>query len=284
MPNQPFDRPTRLEEAYRREITRLLDKFLTMPTTAGIGEISARLVEYGQAQNFLQGFANNLAKRMITQVLNNNATSWRQAATESSQGKLIYSMLKNNLNGPLGDRLRQMVTDNANFITTAPRDIAQVLTRHIQQRQMEGVRSEQIAKEIRAKLPGLKRFQIARIARTEVAKADTAITRVRAESIGLNWYQWETGDDARVRPSHRTMDKVLVNWNDAPSPELLTREKNQGHYHAGNTYNCRCVALPVVSLSEIKFPAKVYVNNSIRRLTRNNFALLSGQSKSIGTS
>lgn len=276
--NPPFHRPTRLEEHYRREITRLLNKYLTMPTTADLGEISARLVEYAQAQNFLQGFANKLAKNMVTQVLVSNAVSWRQAATQSSQGRLIYSMLKSQLNGAIGDQVTQLVTQNAQYITTVPRNVAEVLTRHIQQRQMEGVRSEQIAKEIRSKLPHLKKYQIDRIARTEVAKADTAITRVRAQSIKLNWYQWDTSEDARVRKSHRKMNLVLINWNDAPSPEQLAHEKSQGHYHAGNIYNCRCVALPVVSLDEINFPAKVYSNGAIKLLTRKRFALISGMS------
>lgn len=275
MINPPFHRPTRLEEEYRRRITALLDRYLFMPTTAGLGEISARLVEYAQAQNFLQGFANNLASQMITMVIRNNNVSWQKAATQSSQGKLIYSMLKTNMSGLLGDRVRQIVTDNANYITTAPLNIAQVLTRHIQERQMQGVRSEQIAKEIHSKLPGLKKFQITRIARTEVAKADTAITRVRAEHIGLNWYQWETSDDARVRKSHKKMDRVLVNWNDPPSPELLVGEKSQGRYDAGNIYNCRCVALPVVSLAELSFPVKVFQDGKIKRLTRSQFVLLS---------
>lgn len=276
MKTPPFHRPTRLEEVYRREILRLVDKYLAMPTTAGLGEISARLVEFGQAQNFMQGFAKNLAERMITQVLVNNAQSWRQAATQSSKGRLIYTMLRNELNGPLGERVRQLVTENARYITSVPRNVAEILTRHIQDRQMEGVRSEQIAKEIRAKLPRLKAFQIDRIARTEVAKADTAITRVRGESIGLNWYQWETSEDARVRKSHRKMDRVLINWNDAPAPELLAHEKSEGHYHAGNIYNCRCVALPLVSLDEITFPAKVYVGGQIKLLTRKRFSLISG--------
>lgn len=273
---RPFQRPTRLEEVYRREINRLLETYFSIPTTDTLGQITARLVEFGQAERFLQRFAMTQAKRMITQVRQYNAISWRQAATKSSNGKLIYRMLKRELDGPLGVHVDFLIRQNAELIKSVPVNVAEILSRHIQVRQIEGVRSEQIVKEIRKKLPDLMEFQIRRIARTEVAKADTAITRVRAQSIGLNWYQWETSEDQRVRKSHRKMDRVLVNWDDTPSPELLAGEPSQGHYNAGNIYNCRCVALPIVRMDEITFPVRVYSGGKIKRLTRHQFLLLSG--------
>lgn len=274
---KPFQRPTRLEEIYHREIDRLLKQYLHIPDTATLGEITARLVEYGHAKNFLGGFAKTLAKQMITQVRHYNATSWRQAAKESSHGRTIYQMLKRDLAGSLGVSVDVMVRENANLISTVPLNVAQALTKYIQTRQTEGIRSDQIVKEIRGKLPKLREYEVRRIARTEVAKADTAITRARAESIGLNWYQWETSEDQRVRKSHRKMDRVLIAWNDAPAPEVLVHENSQGHYHAGNIYNCRCVALPIVRLDEISFPVRVYHSGQIKRLTRRQFSLLSGQ-------
>jgi SPP1 gp7 family putative phage head morphogenesis protein len=190
-------------------------------------------------------------------------------------------MLKSELNGSLQMQVDALVRENARLITTAPKRISQVLTQHIQQRQMEGVRSDQIVKEIQSKLPHLRRYEIKRIARTEVAKADTAVTRVRAQSIGLNWYVWETSEDQRVRPAHKLMDRVLVNWGEAPAPESLMREKSQGHYHAGNIWNCRCVALPLVRMDEISYPVKVYTAGRIKRLTRRQFALLSGADRQL---
>ncbi len=273
---EPFQRPTRLEAVYRAEIERLFNNYFNFPTTATLGEISARLVEYAQSQNFIQSFAHKLAERMITQVLFQNANSWRQAASKSSKGKIIYSILKNELAGGLGVQVQYLVRQNAKLISTVPRNVANVIAQHIQERQMAGIRSEQIIKEITPKMRQLKKYQIARIARTEVAKADTAVTRVRAESIGLNWYQWQTSEDQRVRPAHKVMDLVLVNWDDAPSPEQLDHMKSQGHYHAGNIYNCRCVALPLVSIDEISFPARVYRRGQIKMLTKEGFRRISG--------
>ncbi len=52
-----------------------------------------------------------------------------------------------------------------------------------------------------------------------------------------------------------------------PMPEVMHRdpgEKSSGHpYHPGGIYNCRCIALPVVTVQDIKFPAKVYKGGRI---------------------
>lgn len=274
--NSPFHRPTRFELIYQREINRLLDQFFAMPTNATLGEINQRMVEFSQLRNFIQGSAARLAANMVTMVAQGNSRSWREAATKASKGRLIYNMLKNELNGGLGQRLHSIIQSNADYISTLPSNIAQRTTAYIQRETLKGRRSEDIMNDIKPYMQHLKNFEIQRIARTEVAKTDTAITRVRAESIGLNWYEWETSHDARVRPSHKIMNGVLINWNDPPSPESLAHEKSVGHYGAGEIYNCRCVALPILSLSGLSWPHKVYINGSIKRLTRRDFLLVSG--------
>lgn len=274
--NSPFQRPTRFELIYQQEIRRLMDQFFALPTTSTLGELNARLVEFAQARNFIQGFAHRLATNMVTMVAQGNSRSWRAAATKASKGRLIYSMLRAELKGPLGLSLRSLIQENTQYISTLPESIASRSVHYIQREQMKGRRAEDIVKDIRPYMQHLKEYQIQRIARTEVAKADTAITRVRAESIGLNWYEWATSQDARVRDSHRLMNGVLINFSDPPSPEQLAKEHNVGHYNAGNIYNCRCVALPVLSLNLLQWPHKVYTQGRITLMSRKQFLLVSG--------
>ena len=127
--------------------------------------------------------------------------------------------------------------------------------------------------------PKMRQSHIELISRTSVSTAETDITRARAESIDISAYQWASSEDSRVRPSHRKMDKVLVFWNDPPSPEALIGERDQGHYHAGQWFRCRCLCLPIISLDEISFPARLYRAGSIQRITRGNFAALAGYKK-----
>ena len=274
--NSPFHRPTRFELIYQREIQRLMDKYFSFPTTSTLGELNARLVEFAQARNFIQGSAHRLASNMITMVAQGNSRSWRAAATKASKGRLIYSMLKNELRGNLGIRLHSLIQENVQYITTLPTNISERAVHFIQREQLKGRRAEDIVKNIRPYMQHLKEYEVQRIARTEVAKADTAITRVRAEDIGLNWYEWQTSEDARVRKSHRLMNHVLVNFSDPPSPEQLAGERSVGHYNAGNIYNCRCPALPVLSLNLLQWPHKVYTQGRISLMSKKQFLLVSG--------
>jgi hypothetical protein len=48
MAQQPFNRPSRLEQLYRDEIRKILDRYFKLPTFETLGELSAKLVEFGQ--------------------------------------------------------------------------------------------------------------------------------------------------------------------------------------------------------------------------------------------
>jgi SPP1 gp7 family putative phage head morphogenesis protein len=220
-------------------------------------------------------FAERVARNMATAVLKSNALGWRGAAASSTKSHLIYSLLRDELNGPVGREVERLVHENASLIRTLPLDIAAKTNAYVASQQRRGVRSETIAKELKERLPELKAASIRLIARTETAKAETAVTQARAQSIGLNWYQWGTSEDQRVRTSHKKMDGVLCRFNEPPAPEALIGEKSSlGHYAPGGCPNCRCLALPLVSLEEVPWPHKVYVNGSITRMTRAQFERL----------
>ena len=111
-----------------------------------------------------------------------------------------------------------------------------------------------------------------RSARTEVSKAQSALIRTRAEILNIQWYIWRTSQDERVRNSHKDMEGVLVSWKDPPSPEQLSKSKYQyGKYHAGDIFNCRCYAEPIVDIRFVKFPCKVYCNGRMIKMKKSEF-------------
>jgi SPP1 gp7 family putative phage head morphogenesis protein len=267
-----FERPMRIEIAYERAIDKLLMEFFKLPKIETWNDMLDVLKQYTTNVRIFQEFAGKLAAKMVTAVSVQNAASWREAAIRSTKAREIYSMLHQEMQQPrMRDRLYFLIQSNAQYISTVPQTVAAHTVRHVQQEQMAGRRAEDILHDLKPYMRSLKDWQVQRIARTEVAKADTAITRTRAEDIQLNWYLWETSSDARVRASHRKMQGVLINWNDPPSPEALAREKPVGHYHAGNIYNCRCLALPVVDFGDVQWPSKVYHNGKIDRLSLTQF-------------
>lgn len=225
-----------------------------------------------------QRAARQLARGMVQEVAKANARSWREAAMKSTRARHIYQALRAEIErGGLGPELEHIAARNADLIRSVPGEVAQRITARASELQRRGGRPEEIEREFHKLAPELAKSRMRLIARTEVSRSETDLTRARSEKIGVDWYQWQTSEDQRVRPSHRNMDLVLVGWNDPPQPEALIGEKSSlGHYHAGCCPQCRCVALPLADLSEVRWPAKVYRSGKIQRMTRAQFVRLAG--------
>jgi SPP1 gp7 family putative phage head morphogenesis protein len=74
------------------------------------------------------------------------------------------------------------------------------------------------------------------IARDQTLKLNGAITEIRQTNAGVDSYIWSTSLDERVREEHVALEGQTFSW-DSP-PEVG---------HPGEDYQCRCVALPVIS-------------------------------------
>jgi SPP1 gp7 family putative phage head morphogenesis protein len=235
----------------------------------------ARIIRNGLNDADLMRYAVEAARRMVTHLFTTSKQSWREAASEAGRGNVIYKALRAELNSPMiSGEFYHQIQRNAAVIKTLPADLADQVTRYIADETVKGRRAADIAKEIQETFPQHSKVRASLIARTEVSKTNTAITQVRAQNMGVNWYEWQTSEDGRVRLSHKKMDKVLINWNDPPAPEVLAGEKSEGKYNAGEIYNCRCFGAPIVNLDLISWPHKVYCQGSIRMMSRAQFSKL----------
>ena len=272
MATKPFHPSRRLEEEYLRALRDLMDRELKrIGRKSSTLDLIQELLQESAARPNYQRLADVLAERMVYSVNVQNARSWRAAAAQSNQGRRIYDLLQRELSLGLGLRVEMLVQENARLIRSLPIKLAQQATAIVSERQQEGLRASEIAKELRLRLPRLAESRIQLIARTEVGKAESAVTQSRAESLGLHWYTWRTSEDQRVRRSHRLMDGVLVSWNDPPSPEALAGEKSYGRYQAGCIFNCRCLSLPLIDAQSVSWPRRAYMNGRIVRMTRAQF-------------
>ncbi len=223
------------------------------------------------------------AMTMVTQLYKKNNIGWRQAALTNGKGKNIYNAIMREIkSGMVGNILNEQIAINAAYIKTFPIDIATELTDRIEYETFKGLRASEIAEGIQQEFPLKAKSRIELIARTEVSKTQCALVQARAENLGLNWYIWRTSHDERVRSSHDFMEGVLVRWSDPPSPEALAiaygskkgkgkPERPYGKYHAGNTFNCRCYSEPVIDITDITFPCKVYYNGNIVKMKKSDF-------------
>lgn len=220
-------------------------------------------------------YINDVVKRMVTPLAARNYETWRKAARVSTRSHFLYTVLMEELKQGIKKDIDSQVISNAALIKTLPSDTAQKVVRDIEEYALSGLRVEEIEKLIQDKTRQHSRASARLIARTEVSKTTSALTKARSEELGLRWYVWRTMEDGdRVRKSHRIMNDVLVSWNNPPSPELLVKEKDVGRYHAGNIWNCRCYSEPLIDIDDVKWPHKVYINGSIQKMSKARFSLL----------
>lgn len=261
----------RIEKSYQNAITRLLNsiwnnvKNLTDPLA--IDQAIRNMVNSRAFKSYVE----SAAMKMVTGLFADNGRTWRQASRSNMQGKMIHEMLKQNVSGRVGVSLQQQIDRNARLISTLPLDVSKHVTNHIKERSLAGKRAETIAEEIQQMFPGSSKARAALIARTEVSKVSTALTRARSEDIGIKWYVWRTSNDARVRSSHNIMSHVLIPWSSPPSPERLDNLRSVGYYHAGEIWNCRCYCSPLIELEYLTWPHKVYYSGQIILMTKQQF-------------
>nr|WP_236614537.1 phage minor head protein [Sporomusa ovata] len=264
----------RIETDYDRAIRRLIQRTWQIigidPDLLSPWDFVRRLERLANTGSF-DHFALATAKRMITQTFFDTAQTWREAARGGSKGRLIYEVLRQEMQGPVGNMVYVLIDRNAGIIRSMPFDLASQATLYIQEQTAEGKRPEQIAQELLQKFPHMSAKKAALIARTEASKSHTALIQARSDRLGLAWYVWRTSQDGRVRSSHKHMEGVLCRFDTPPSPELLADEKNVGSYNAGEIYNCRCYPEPLIDITDISWPHKVHYGGQIVRMSKEQF-------------
>ena len=103
-----------------------------------------------------------------------------------------------------------------------------------------GTRVETIAKQLRDEM-GVTRRQAALIARDQVLKLNSAVTKKRHEAAGITEYLWRTSGDASVRPEHRKLEGKRFAYDDPP-----VVAKNGDRARPGEYFQCRCTMEPII--------------------------------------
>lgn len=273
--NKEKFKPRRVvEKRYQASIKGIVRRMRRKLETASTPTQAITMLREMARSPTMDAAARMAAMAMATQVMQNGYRTWREAAAAGSKGTEIYYALTKELNK--SNAFREIIDRNAELIKSVPADATQALSRAMAEGYEAGVRPEDLKADIMNRFSDLTEAKARLIARTETSKAATALTRVRAQRIGAEWYVWRTSEDARVRSSHAHMDGVLVNWSDPPSPEKLIGMKDYGSYHAGEFPNCRCYAEPLLDYDDVKWPHKVYRGGRITSMTLAGFKKITG--------
>lgn len=266
-------RARRVEAEFRKALEVLCDMFdkIALQSAGDINYFTSKMNKFQNSFQYEQ-YINSIVERMVTPLDVANQKTWREAAKKATRGQFFYDLLIKEMNQGIGTAIQSQIIQNANLIRTLPSDTAQKVAKNIAEATFSGMRASEIEKIISKETNKHSRASARLIARTEVSKTQSALTRARSEELGLNWYVWRTARDGnRVRKSHRIMEGVIVNWNDPPSPEQLANEKSVGRYHAGEIWNCRCYAEPLLEIQDVLWPHKVYYNGRIQNMAKGSF-------------
>lgn len=83
-------------------------------------------------------------------------------------------------------------------------------------------------------------------ARNMVTQGTAELNQERQKEAGVDSYVWLSMHDAATRPEHAALDGQECNWDDPP---LSASDSSSGEpCNAGDDYNCRCLASPIVRI------------------------------------
>ena len=216
-------------------------------------------------------YCGNIAKGMVEQINKSNFRSWREAAAKSQNSRAIRKVLEKEIHGEYNQIITDQILRNAELIKTIPTNIAYRVNKTIMERTLDGVRSDEIVEEIKRLVPHVSDVNAKRIARTEISKTSSIITQAKAQSIGLNFYTWETSSDEKVRSSHKHMQGVICSFNIPILPErYIGKNSNLTPGVAGCFPNCRCYPA-VIEVEDINFPCKVALPDKIVTMGKRQF-------------
>lgn len=269
-------RNRRVETQFLKSLLTICSMFdrIAKSVHGDVARYNKLMAEFQDSQEY-SDFVMSTVERMVTGLNTGNYSTWRKAAREATKGNMLYRALLEEMQTGISSSIKNQIMENANLIRTLPTDTAQKVVQNITEEAYKGKRASEIARIIQEETSKHSRASARLIARTEVSKATTALTKARSEDLGLKWYVWRTAlDGDRVRKSHRNMEGVLVAWSNPPSPEALVGEHSVGNYHAGNIWNCRCYPEPLISVDDVTWPHKVYYQGTIRKMGKREFEQL----------
>jgi SPP1 gp7 family putative phage head morphogenesis protein len=193
--------------------------------------------------NVVRPWARAVARRMLADVQRRDEKVWREYS--AFMGLQLQQEIAS---APTGEALWQLMNEQVELITSLPLDAAQRVHELAVGSLYTGARAKEISTEI-LKTGDVTRARANLIARTEVGRAATTLTKVRAEHVGSTHYRWVSSHDYDVRKRHKHLDGTVHAWNDPPvASEPGQREMR---YHPGSGPNCRCWAYPILPEEKI---------------------------------
>ncbi len=106
----------------------------------------------------------------------------------------------------------------------------------------QGFRAEKLIESIQAEKK-VSSNKAKFLAKQETSLMVSKYRQIRYEEVGVTKYMWSTSKDRRVRHDHRELQGKVFRFDQPPVTDHATMARN----NPGEDFNCRCVAIPVLS-------------------------------------
>lgn len=235
-----FSQSRAIEEEFKRALMKIarasghvIERHIRGSGIFNEAAMKKALADYSRA---LTPWAKNQSKKLLEATLKriNSDKAYREQAKK--MGKSLTEEIYESETGFIALALQN---EQVELIKSIPIEAGERAQKLAMEALADGRRTDEIAREL-MKTTEVTESRAKLIARTETARANTALNLARATSVGSELYVWRTSGDSDVRESHRKMNGKVFRWDDPPT----LSDGMVGH--PGTFPNCRCYAEPVL--------------------------------------
>lgn len=218
-----------------RVIGAMINAHIDGPTMRNQTKLAQALKDYSEA---LGPWASKVVGNLLKEVSRSNRKAWE------SQSARIGVQMKNMMGETaIGSVVQLLHRRQVELIKSLPLEAGLRAQKLAQEAAIGGRRADEVAAEL-MRTEQVTASRATLIARTEIAKANAAITQSRAQYVGATHYIWRTAEDGDVRESHAEMNGKVFRFDDPPYVE------GEGNHGPGEFPNCRCYAEPIIPGTE----------------------------------
>jgi SPP1 gp7 family putative phage head morphogenesis protein len=193
-----------------------------------------------------------------------DVSGFNRRAFASAMASVIGVDITRGIDGQwLAIEMRSWVAENTRLIQSIPERLLTDVDGIVQRALRTGADPRETAREIQQRF-GVTESRARLIARDQVSKLNASITQSRNQALGIEFYEWSTSNDERVRgdpggrysdarPRHDVMNGKLCRWDDPTvysedgGQTWLPRSQIGGEdEHPGMAIQCRCVSRPIL--------------------------------------
>lgn len=235
-----FDASRAIEAEFKRSLKKiarasgaLVESHVHGAKLVNEAAMKKALADYSRA---LTPWAKNQSKKLLGETLKriNSDKAYREHSKK--MGKDLTKELFESETGLIAMALQN---EQVELIKSIPIEAGERAQKLALEALAGGRRADEIASEL-MKTTEVTESRAKLIARTETARANTALNLARATSVGSTQYVWRTSGDADVRDSHKKMNGKVFDWDNPPT----LSDGMVGH--PGTFPNCRCYAEPIL--------------------------------------